>query len=99
ADGDFPEDARKRAAAEIQHALSELKTVVQQPLGRAPRATPTTLAEEVERLERNDSPVRIEVAAPMDVPAELEALAQSVFREALRNAQKHADPTVVTVSA
>jgi signal transduction histidine kinase len=40
------------------------------------------------------------VAAPqLDVPPELEPLAQSVFREAVRNAQKHATPTKVTVSA
>jgi signal transduction histidine kinase len=98
-DGDFPAEARKRAAAEIQHALSELKSVVQQPLGRTSRPTPTTLAEEVERLARNDMPMQIEADSPIEVPADLEALAQSVFREALRNAQKHATPTKVTVKA
>ena len=98
-DGDFPADARKRAAAEIQHALSELKSVMQQPLGRTPRPTPTTLAEEVDRLARGDSPMRIEMSSEVDVPADLEPIAQSVFREALRNAQKHANPTRVTVSA
>jgi signal transduction histidine kinase len=98
-DGDFPAEARKRAAAEIQHALGELKSVVQQPLGRTSRPTPTTLAQEVERLARSDSPMRIEADAEIDVPADLEPLAQSVLREALRNAQKHASPTRVTVSA
>src|SRR4051812_7137042 len=53
-DGDFPAEARKRAAAEIQHALTELNSVVQQPLGRTSPPTPTTLAEEVERLARTD---------------------------------------------
>jgi signal transduction histidine kinase len=98
-DGDFPAEARKRAAVEIQHALTELKSVVQQPLGRTSRPTPTTLADEVERLSRRDSAPRIEPVPPIDVPPELEALAQSVLREALRNAQKHAKPTRVTVSA
>jgi signal transduction histidine kinase len=98
-DGDFPADARKRAAAEIQAALGELKSVVQQPLGRTARPTPTTLAEEVERLAGGESRTRIEAVAPLEVPPELEALAQSVLREALRNAQKHAEPTCVTVSA
>ena len=50
APGEFPEDARRRAAAEIQHALSDLKDVVQQPLGRTARPTGTTLADEVKRL-------------------------------------------------
>lgn len=98
-DGDFPADARKRAAAEIQLALGELKNVLQQPLGRTSRPTPTTLAEEVERLGRIHETMQIEPLAQFDVPPWLEALAQSVFREALRNAQKHATPTLMTVSA
>jgi signal transduction histidine kinase len=98
-DGDFPAEARKRAATEIQQALGELKSVVQQPLGRTSRPTPTTLAEEVERLGRGDNPMGIEAVSEVDVPAELEPLAQSVLREALRNAHKHANPTTVTVSA
>jgi signal transduction histidine kinase len=99
ADGDFPAEARKRAAVEIQQALGELKTVVQQPLGRTSRPTPTTVAEEVERLSRSDGALRIEPLGDIEVPADLEAIAQSVLREALRNAQKHASPTRVTVSA
>jgi signal transduction histidine kinase len=98
-DGDFPADARKRAAAEIQQALGELKSVVQQPLGRTARPTPTTLAEEVERLSRTHDELRVEPGAELDVPPEFEPLAQSVLREALRNAKKHATPTLVTVSA
>lgn len=97
-DGVFPADARKRAATEIQQALGELKSVVQQPLGRTSRPTPTTLADEVKRLARTDSMIEIE-SADLYVPPDLEALAQSVFREALRNAHKHANPTIVTVSA
>jgi signal transduction histidine kinase len=99
ADGDFPAEARKRAAAEIQQALGELKSVVQQPLGRTARPTPTTLAQEVERLARTDIGFKVEPVAVGEVPPELEPLAQSVLREALRNAQKHASPTTVTVSA
>src|SRR5207237_4178484 len=46
-DGEFPAEERRRAAAEIQHALSDLKTVVQQPLARVSRPTSTTLADEI----------------------------------------------------
>lgn len=99
--GDFPEEARQRAASEIQLALADLKSVVQQPLGRTSRPTGTTLAEEVERLARSHGDLKIEVDpnSRLDVPPELEALAQSVLAEALRNAHKHANPTRVTVSA
>jgi signal transduction histidine kinase len=100
-DGDFPADARRRAAAEIQRALAELKNAVQQPLARKSRPMATTLAEEVERLARGHTKLQIAIApgSTLDVPRELEPLAQSVLREALRNAQKHAQPTRVTVSA
>jgi signal transduction histidine kinase len=99
AEGDFPAEARRRAAAEIQHALGELKSLVQQPLGRTARPTPTTLAEEIERLARADIGFKVEPGTVGEVPPELEPLAQSVLREALRNAQKHASPTTVTVNA
>ena len=97
-DGDFPAEARKRAAAEIQQALGDLKSLMQQPLGRTSRPTQTTLADEVKRLAQSGMPIEIE-AGDLYVPPELEPLAQSVLREALRNAQKHAHPSVVTVSA
>jgi signal transduction histidine kinase len=98
-DGDFPAEARKRAAAEIQLALGELKSLMQQPLARTARPTPTTLAQELERLGSSDTPPRVEALVPVEVPPELEPLAQSVLREALRNAHKHANPTLVTVAA
>jgi signal transduction histidine kinase len=100
-EGEFPPEERKRAAAEIQHALGDLKTAVQQPLARTSRPTGTTLAEEVQRLAQLHADLRIELdpASQLDVPAELEPLAQSVLAEALRNAHKHAKPTRVTVTA
>ncbi len=100
-DGDFPREDRVRAAGEIQKALGELRTAVQQPLARAPRPTATTLAEEVERIARSHTDMRIEVepGSQLDVPAALEPLAQSVLAEALRNAKKHARPTLVSVRA
>src|SRR4051812_23247312 len=97
-EGEFPPEARKRAADEIQKALGELKDLVQKPLGRTSRPTPTTLAQEVQRLALTEPAMDVE-SGSLDVPPELEPLAQSVFREALRNAQKHANPTTVTVSA
>jgi signal transduction histidine kinase len=99
--GGFPPGERRRAAAEIQRALGELKTAVQQPLSRVARPTTTTLAEEVDRLARSHADWNVEVkpGSRLEVPAGLEGLAQSVLVEALRNANKHAQPTHVVVSA
>src|SRR5436190_3274495 len=99
ADGDLPPEARKRAAAEIQQALADLRSAVQRPLSRAPRPTQVTLADAVRRLAHRHGDLAIEVDpdSSLAVPPHLESLAQSVLAEALRNAHKHATPTRVSV--
>jgi signal transduction histidine kinase len=98
-EGDLPAEARLRCAFETQGALHDLRDALQRPLGRAPRATETTLLQEIERLARAhpDLGVSLEEGSSSDVPAAHEPLAQSVLREAVRNAQKHAQPTWVRV--
>jgi signal transduction histidine kinase len=97
--GDLPAAARERCAEETQLALSELRTALQRPLARTPRATSTTFVAEVERLARvhPDLGVTLELGGEGDVPPSLEPLAQSVLTEAVRNAHKHASPTHVSV--
>lgn len=96
-DGELPAPARQRCASETQAALSELRAALQRPLGRAPRATQTTLMAEVERLSHAHPELGLGLEASTPVPASLEPLAQSVLREAVRNASKHAKPSHVTV--
>jgi signal transduction histidine kinase len=98
-EGDLPGDARKRCASETQAALVDLRAALQRPLGRAPRATQTTLREEVKRLARMYPELGLTLRRGGDdeVPAALEPLAQSVLAEAVRNAHKHANPTKVEV--
>lgn len=98
-EGDLPAEARVRCAAETQSALSDLRTALQRPLARAPRATRTTFVSEVRRLAHAHPELGIvfESGADTEVPAALEPLAQSVLTEAVRNAAKHAAPTRVAV--
>jgi signal transduction histidine kinase len=98
-EGDLPAEARRRCAAETQAALTDLRTALQRPLARTPRATGTTLRAEVERLARAhpDLAVTLESDDAVPIPASLEPLAQSVLTEAVRNAHKHASPTHVSV--
>ncbi len=96
-DGELPAAARRRCASETQAALTDLRTALQRPLGRTPRATQTTLAAEVERLALAHPSLGLSLQATGQVPAGLEPLAQSVLREAVRNANKHAAPTAVSV--
>jgi signal transduction histidine kinase len=98
-DGELPAAARQRCANETQAALSDLRTALQRPLGRAPRATRTTLTAEVRRLAsaHPDLGLALDQGVTGDVPTSLEPLAQSVLTEAVRNAHKHANPTRVSV--
>jgi len=91
---------RLRAAEEIETALGDLRSALRRPLARRSRATDRTLREELGRLRRRHPELGLRVRwnhlGPL--PEELEPLAQSVLAEALRNAQKHADPSRVEVS-
>jgi signal transduction histidine kinase len=93
------EQVRARCAEELQRSLSELRSAVQRPLGRSAPATQTTLAEEVRRLQLKHPDLGIATSPETSpgAPPELEALAQSVLAEAIRNAHKHAHPTCVGV--
>jgi signal transduction histidine kinase len=102
-DGDGALDAatRQRCATETQAALADLRSALQRPLGRTPRATQTTLFDEIDRLARihPDLGLKLESGIKGDVPPVLEPLAQSVLIEAVRNAHKHATPTRVSIRA
>jgi signal transduction histidine kinase len=92
------DEARLRAADEVQTALSELRTALQRPLGRRARETGTTLAAELQRLmvEHADLGLHVEGDIP-EIPAALEPLAQSVLTEAVRNVRKHAVASEISV--
>lgn len=96
---DLSDEARRRCAAELQEALTELRHAVQRPLGRAARESTTTLVDEVQLIadEHPELDVDLAVDDGATVPAHLEPLAQSVFAEAVTNALKHADPRRLTV--
>jgi signal transduction histidine kinase len=99
AEGALDAETHRRCGEEVQAALADLRAALQRPLARAPRATQTTLAAELERLasQHPDLAVVLEEGDPRSVPDDLEALAQSVLTEAIRNAHKHATPTRVGV--
>lgn len=96
--GALEDDARQRCADELQVALSDLRSALQRPLGRTPKATGTTLAAELERMveQRVDFDLRVDGRVP-DIPLALEPLVQSVLTEAVRNARKHARAKVLVV--
>jgi signal transduction histidine kinase len=97
-DQELSAEARERIGEELNGALQDLRRALGRPLGRTSRPTQTTLLAEVDRLADVYPELGIALAESDEVPAELEPLAQSVLIEAIRNARKHADPSLVDVS-
>lgn len=96
--GDLADAARERCAEELQIALGDLRSAIQRPVGRTPRATGTKLAAELSRLAEQRLDFRLRVDGPVpEVPPTLEPLVQSVVAEALRNVRKHARAHSLTV--
>jgi signal transduction histidine kinase len=95
-----PDEAdRARIAAELQTALADLRSALVQPLGRSLPATTTTLADELQRLDQGHPELGIAFDRErIAVPERLDALAQAVLIEAVRNAQRHATPTEIRVT-
>jgi signal transduction histidine kinase len=92
-------ESQARCAAEVQTALADLRTALGRPLGHVSRPTAVTFAEELQRLRARYPEMRIELEGSAEaVPPSLEALAQSVLVEAVRNAHKHAHAHDVAVA-
>jgi signal transduction histidine kinase len=98
-DRELAADDRKRCAAEIEGAQADLREAL---LGSVQSPRPSgeeTLRSELERLGRQYKmlPLRVSWSDDARIPDELEPLAISVLDEALRNAERHADPSEVSV--
>lgn len=94
-------EERDRCRVEMQDALSELRSALERPLAPDSGDTGTTLAAEVARLVQapgRDGELRVTWPDEVQVPAQVEPLAQSVLAEALRNIAKHARPSLVEVA-
>ncbi|HLH67057.1 MAG TPA: GAF domain-containing protein [Solirubrobacteraceae bacterium] len=91
-------EERDRCTAEIQGALSDLRSALERPLAPIASETSSTLAVELARLVQSPGPpVHVTWPEGVTVPPDIEPLAQSVLAEALRNIAKHASPTRVEV--
>jgi signal transduction histidine kinase len=98
-EGPLSEEVRRRCADEMQAALKDLRDALGRPLAPPSLDTGATLREELARLGRHykDLTLELDWEEGVEVPEGVEPLAQSVLAEALRNADKHADPTSVRV--
>ena len=98
-DAELSEEARRRCADELHGALADLREALSRPLAPPTLDTGATLRAELARLGRHykNLPLELDWEEGVEVPEEVEPLAQSVLAEALRNADKHAKPSSVRV--
>ena len=100
-DEPLADEDRQRCAVEIEAALSELReALIGSAGGSLLELREGTLRSELERLDRQYKrlPLTVEWGQGANVPEGLEPLAISVLNEALRNAEKHAEPSEVKVT-
>jgi signal transduction histidine kinase len=88
---------RGRLDEELRAVLAELRGALDRSLAPGERETRTTLRHLLDRLDQR-SELEVRWQDGVEVPAELEPLLQSVLAEAMRNIEKHADPTRVRIS-
>jgi signal transduction histidine kinase len=101
--GDRPlaTEDRERCAAEIEAALGDLREALIGSAGSSlMELVDGGLRSELDRLGRQYKrlPLVVDWREGVEVPEELEPLAVSTLNEALRNAEKHAEPTEVRVT-
>jgi signal transduction histidine kinase len=100
-DRPLADEDQKRCAAEIEAALGDLREALIGSAGSSLMDIQEgALRSELDRLGRQYKrlPLEVDWRDGVEVPEKLEPLAVSILNEALRNAEKHADPTEVSVT-
>jgi signal transduction histidine kinase len=88
---------RRRGQEELRSVVADLRRALTRPLETPERPTKACLGELLDRLVERRPELHVDWADEVEVPADLEPVAQSVLNEALRNADRHAHPTAIEV--
>jgi nitrate/nitrite-specific signal transduction histidine kinase len=92
------EEERRRCQEELRSVVGDLRAALTRPVAPVGLSRPTPgLDKMLARLADRRPELRIDWEAGVEVPAQLEPLANSVLSEALRNADRHAEPTAIDI--
>lgn len=91
------DEERRRCQEELRSVVADLRNALTRPVATAPRARHKSLVQQLGRLRERRPELRLEWPEGVEVPPDLEPLAQSVLNEALRNADRHAEPSQIDV--
>lgn len=90
-------DERRRCQEELRTVVADLRNALTRPLGLPARGSQASLAQVVARLTERRPELALRWEDGVEVPPALEPLAQSVLNEALRNADRHSEPSVIEI--
>jgi hypothetical protein len=90
-------EQRRRCQEELRSVVGDLRTALTRPVMTPRRAPKASLSEVLERLRQRRPELVLEWAEEVVVPPDLEPLAQSVLAEALVNADRHSEPSLIEV--
>src|SRR6201991_5070133 len=96
-DEELSKTERRRCQEELRSVVADLRRALTRPLETPEPPTKACLGELLDRLVERRPELRVEWADGVEVPADLEPVAQLVLNEALRNADRHAHPTEIMV--
>jgi signal transduction histidine kinase len=88
---------RRRCQEELRSVVADLRRALTRPLETPERPAKACLGELLDRLVERRPELQVDWADGVEVPAELERVAQVVLNEALRNVDRHARPTAIWV--
>lgn len=91
------EEERRRCQEELRSVVGDLRTALTRPVASTRRPPKASLREVLERLAERREELRLDWEDEAEVPPDLEPLAQAVLAEALRNADRHSEPSLLEV--
>jgi signal transduction histidine kinase len=88
---------RRRCQEELRSVVGDLRHALTRPVATPPRAHQASLAQVLERLLERRPDLKLDWEDGVAVPPDLEPVAQSVLAEALRNADRHSEPSQIDI--
>jgi signal transduction histidine kinase len=90
-------EERRRCQEELRSVVGDLRHALTRPVASARSAPKSSLREVVTRLLERRQELTLDWEEGVDVPTDLEPVAQSVLSEALRNVDRHSEPSRVEI--
>lgn len=90
-------EERRRCQEELRSVVGDLRHALTRPVAAPSRSSQKSLALMLVRLQDRRPDLQVDWEDGLEVPGDLEPVAQSVLVEALRNADRHSEPSLIDI--